>query len=142
MFSCSENTKHKVELCQSTHYVSHIALTTQRYKYLSLKPKKGLFDTKYFYILGASLSHSDTAEQTPLVHAAKNGHRDTVIYLLGCQTGKEDRSSLDIEEGNIEQLVPGSRHALIAAAQNGHLDIVEYLLDTAELIVSFINLLL
>lgn len=41
-----------------------------------------------------------------------------------------------MEDGNIEQLVPGSRHALIAAAQNGHLDIVEYLLDTAELIVS------
>lgn len=42
----------------------------------------------------------------------------------------------DIDGDNIEQLVPGSRHALIAAAQNGHLDIVEYLLDTAELIVS------
>lgn len=59
-----------------------------------------------------------------------------MIYLLGCQTGRDDRNSLDIDEDNIEQLVPGSRHALIAAAQNGHLDIVEYLLDTAELIVS------
>lgn len=88
-----------------------------------------------FIFSGASLSHTDTAEQTPLVHAAKNGHRDTVIYLLGCQTGN-DRNSLDIDDGSIEQLVPGSRHALIAAAQNGHLDIVEYLLDTAELIVS------
>lgn len=85
------------------------------------------------------MSHTDTAEQTPLVHAAKNGHRDTVIYLLGCQTGKDDRNSIDIDEGSIEQLVPGSRHALIAAAQNGHLDIVEYLLDTAELIVSNAN---
>ncbi|KOB78558.1 Uncharacterized protein OBRU01_02147 [Operophtera brumata] len=74
------------------------------------------------------------SEQTPLVHASKNGHRDTVIYLLGCQTGRDDRNSLDIDDGSIEQLVPGSRHALIAAAQNGHLDIVEYLLDTAELI--------
>lgn len=59
-----------------------------------------------------------------------------MIYLLGCQTGRDDRNSLDIDDGSIEQLVPGSRHALIAAAQNGHLDIVEYLLDTAELIVS------
>lgn len=58
-----------------------------------------------------------------------------MIYLLGCQTGKDDRNPLDIDECNIEQLVPGSRHALIGAAQNGHLDIVEYLLDTAELIV-------
>lgn len=74
-----------------------------------------------------------------MVHAAKNGHRDTVIYLLGCQTGRDDRNSIDIDEGSIEQLVPGSRHALIAAAQNGHLDIVEYLLDTAELIVSNAN---
>lgn len=93
-----------------------------------------------FFLLGASLSHTDTAEQTPLVHAAKNGHRDTVIYLLGCQTGRDDRNSLDIDDDNIEQLVPGSRHALIAAAQNGHLDIVEYLLDTAELIVSLIKI--
>lgn len=92
-----------------------------------------------FLVLGSSLSHSDTAEQTPLVHAAKNGHRDTVIYLLGCQTGRDDRNSIDIEDGSIEQLVPGSRHALIAAAQNGHLDIVEYLLDTAELIVSTLD---
>lgn len=59
-----------------------------------------------------------------------------MIYLLGCQTGRDDRNPLDIDDGSIEQLVPGSRHALIAAAQNGHLDIVEYLLDTAELIVS------
>lgn len=54
-----------------------------------------------FIISGASLSHTDTAEQTPLVHAAKNGHRDTVIYLLGCQTGN-DRNSLDIDDGSIE----------------------------------------
>lgn len=72
------------------------------------------------------------------MHAAKNGHRDTVIYLLGCQTGS-DRNSIEIDESNIEQLVPGSRHALIAAAQNGHLDIVEYLLDTAELTVRFLD---
>lgn len=58
-----------------------------------------------------------------------------MIYLLGCQTGRDDRSPLDFDD-NIEQMVPGSRHALIGAAQNGHLDIVEYLLDTAELIVS------
>lgn len=70
-----------------------------------------------------------------MVHAAKNGHRDTVIYLLGCQKARDDR--LQINEDNVEELVPGSRHALVAAAQNGHLDIVEYLLDTAELIVSF-----
>lgn len=95
-----------------------------------------------FIFSGASLSHTDTAEQTPLVHAAKNGHRDTVIYLLGCQTGRDDRNSIDIDDENIEQLVPGSRHALIAAAQNGHLDIVEYLLDTAELIVSHHSTLL
>ncbi|CAH2084982.1 unnamed protein product [Euphydryas editha] len=102
---------------------------------LSLACQRGHTDVARMLIAsGASLSHTDTAEQTPLVHAAKNGHRDTVIYLLGCQTGKEDRNSIDIEEDNIEQLVPGSRHALIAAAQNGHLDIVEYLLDTAELI--------
>ncbi|XP_046977799.1 protein TANC2 isoform X3 [Vanessa cardui] len=102
---------------------------------LSLACQRGHTDVARMLIAsGASLSHTDTAEQTPLVHAAKNGHRDTVIYLLGCQTGKEDRNSIDIDEDNIEQLVPGSRHALIAAAQNGHLDIVEYLLDTAELI--------
>ncbi|XP_045449671.1 protein TANC2 [Melitaea cinxia] len=102
---------------------------------LSLACQRGHTDVARMLIAsGASLSHTDTAEQTPLVHAAKNGHRDTVIYLLGCQTGKDDRNSLDIEEDNIEQLVPGSRHALIAASQNGHLDIVEYLLDTAELI--------
>lgn len=46
---------------------------------------------------------------------------------------------MDLDDDNIEQLVPGSRHALIAAAQNGHLDIVEYLLDTAELIVSVVK---
>nr|XP_026488539.1 protein TANC2 isoform X2 [Vanessa tameamea] len=102
---------------------------------LSLACQRGHTDVARMLIAsGASLSHTDTAEQTPLVHAAKNGHRDTVIYLLGCQTGKEDRNSIEIDEDNIEQLVPGSRHALIAAAQNGHLDIVEYLLDTAELI--------
>ncbi|XP_045769390.1 protein TANC2 isoform X3 [Maniola jurtina] len=102
---------------------------------LSLACQRGHTDVARMLIAsGASLSHTDTAEQTPLVHAAKNGHRDTVIYLLGCQTGKDDRNSLDIDECNIEQLVPGSRHALIGAAQNGHLDIVEYLLDTAELI--------
>ncbi|XP_032516332.2 protein TANC2 isoform X2 [Danaus plexippus] len=102
---------------------------------LSLACQRGHTDVARMLIAsGASLSHTDTAEQTPLVHAAKNGHRDTVIYLLGCQTGKDDRNSIEIDEGNIEQLVPGSRHALIAAAQNGHLDIVEYLLDTAELI--------
>ncbi|KAJ8723512.1 hypothetical protein PYW08_003424 [Mythimna loreyi] len=101
---------------------------------LSLACQRGHTDVaRRLIAAGASLSHTDTAEQTPLVHAAKNGHRDTVIYLLGCQTGN-DRNSLDIDDGSIEQLVPGSRHALIAAAQNGHLDIVEYLLDTAELI--------
>ncbi|XP_041979704.1 protein TANC2 isoform X2 [Aricia agestis] len=99
---------------------------------LSLACQRGHTDVARMLIAsGASLSHTDTAEQTPLVHAAKNGHRDTVIYLLGCQTGKDDRSL--IMEDNIEQLVPGARHALIGAAQNGHLDIVEYLLDTAEL---------
>ncbi|CAB3254478.1 unnamed protein product [Arctia plantaginis] len=102
---------------------------------LSLACQRGHTDVaRRLIAAGASLSHTDTAEQTPLVHAAKNGHRDTVIYLLGCQTGRDDRNSLDIDDDNIEQLVPGSRHALIAAAQNGHLDIVEYLLDTAELI--------
>ncbi|XP_072932508.1 protein TANC2 isoform X2 [Epargyreus clarus] len=102
---------------------------------LSLACQRGHTDVaRRLIAAGASLSHTDTAEQTPLVHAAKNGHRDTVIYLLGCQTGKDDRNPIHIDEGNIEQLVPGSRHALIAAAQNGHLDIVEYLLDTAELI--------
>ncbi|XP_060801357.1 protein TANC2 isoform X1 [Amyelois transitella] len=102
---------------------------------LSLACQRGHTDVaRRLIAAGASLSHTDTAEQTPLVHAAKNGHRDTVIYLLGCQTGRDDRNSLDIDDGSIEQLVPGSRHALIAAAQNGHLDIVEYLLDTAELI--------
>ncbi|XP_049872678.1 protein TANC2 isoform X4 [Pectinophora gossypiella] len=102
---------------------------------LSLACQRGHTDVaRRLIAAGSSLSHTDTAEQTPLVHAAKNGHRDTVIYLLGCQTGKDDRNSIDINEENIEQLVPGSRHALIAAAQNGHLDIVEYLLDTAELI--------
>ncbi|KAJ0183116.1 hypothetical protein K1T71_001092 [Dendrolimus kikuchii] len=100
---------------------------------LSLACQRGHTDVaRRLIAAGASLSHTDTAEQTPLVHAAKNGHRDTVIYLLGCQTGS-DRNSIEIDESNIEQLVPGSRHALIAAAQNGHLDIVEYLLDTAEL---------
>ncbi|XP_059052973.1 protein TANC2 isoform X2 [Achroia grisella] len=100
---------------------------------LSLACQRGHTDVaRRLIAAGSSLSHTDTAEQTPLVHAAKNGHRDTVIYLLGCQTGRDDRNSLDID-GSIEQLVPGSRHALIAAAQNGHLDIVEYLLDTAEL---------
>ncbi|CAK1585162.1 unnamed protein product [Parnassius mnemosyne] len=102
---------------------------------LSLACQRGHTDVaKRLIAAGSSLSHTDTAEQTPLVHAAKNGHRDTVIYLLGCQTGRDDRNSIEIDDGNIEQLVPGSRHALIAAAQNGHLDIVEYLLDTAELI--------
>ncbi|XP_021206645.2 protein TANC2 isoform X3 [Bombyx mori] len=102
---------------------------------LSLACQRGHTDVaRRLIAAGASLSHTDTAEQTPLVHAAKNGHRDTVIYLLGCQTGRGDRNSIDIDGGNIEQLVPGSRHALIGAAQNGHLDIVEYLLDTAELI--------
>ncbi|XP_038214143.1 protein TANC2 isoform X3 [Zerene cesonia] len=102
---------------------------------LSLACQRGHTDVARMLIAsGASLSHTDTAEQTPLVHAAKNGHRDTVIYLLGCQTGKDDRNSIEIDDSNIEQLVPGARHALIAAAQNGHLDIVEYLLDTAELI--------
>ncbi|XP_026743736.1 protein TANC2 isoform X3 [Trichoplusia ni] len=102
---------------------------------LSLACQRGHTDVaRRLIAAGASLSHTDTAEQTPLVHAAKNGHRDTVIYLLGCQTGRDDRNSLDLDDDNIEQLVPGSRHALIAAAQNGHLDIVEYLLDTAELI--------
>ncbi|XP_026319302.1 protein TANC2 isoform X3 [Hyposmocoma kahamanoa] len=102
---------------------------------LSLACQRGHTDVaRRLIAAGSSLSHTDTAEQTPLVHAAKNGHRDTVIYLLGCQTGRDDRNSIDIDEGSIEQLVPGSRHALIAAAQNGHLDIVEYLLDTAELI--------
>ncbi|GBP01139.1 Protein TANC2 [Eumeta japonica] len=102
---------------------------------LSLACQRGHTDVaRRLIAAGASLSHTDTAEQTPLVHAAKNGHRDTVIYLLGCQSGRDDRQSLDIEDGSIEQLVPGARHALIAACQNGHLDIVEYLLDTAELI--------
>ncbi|XP_048485454.1 protein TANC2 [Plutella xylostella] len=103
---------------------------------LSLACQRGHTDVaRRLIAAGASLSHTDTAEQTPLVHAAKNGQRDTVIYLLGCQTGRDDRNSIhDIDGDNIEQLVPGSRHALIAAAQNGHLDIVEYLLDTAELI--------
>ncbi|XP_045485501.1 protein TANC2 isoform X2 [Pieris rapae] len=102
---------------------------------LSLACQRGHTDVARMLIAsGASLSHSDTSEQTPLVHAAKNGHRDTVIYLLGCQTGKDDRNSIDLDGDNIEQIVPGARHALIAAAQNGHLDIVEYLLDTAELI--------
>lgn len=89
-------------------------------------------------ILGASLSHTDTAEQTPLVHAAKNGHRDTVIYLLGCQAEAAPAASpaASPASARLEHLVPGARHALVAAAQNGHLDIVEYLLDTAELIVS------
>ncbi|XP_073955554.1 zinc-RING finger and ankyrin repeat domain-containing protein rolling pebbles isoform X2 [Choristoneura fumiferana] len=101
---------------------------------LSLACQRGHTDVaRRLIATGASLSHTDTAEQTPLVHAAKNGHRDTVIYLLGCQTGRDDRSPLDFDD-NIEQMVPGSRHALIGAAQNGHLDIVEYLLDTAELI--------
>lgn len=102
---------------------------------LSLACQKGHTDVaRRLIAAGASLRHTDTAEQTPLVHAAKNGHRDTVIYLLGCQTGRDDRNSIDIDDESIEQMVPGSRHALIAAAQNGHLDIVEYLLDTAELI--------
>ncbi|XP_068617508.1 protein TANC2 isoform X2 [Battus philenor] len=102
---------------------------------LSLACQRGHTDVaKRLIAAGSSLSHTDTAEQTPLVHAAKNGHRDTVIYLLGCQTGRDDRASIQMDDGSIEQLVPGSRHALIAAAQNGHLDIVEYLLDTAELI--------
>ncbi|XP_061714025.1 protein TANC2 isoform X2 [Cydia pomonella] len=102
---------------------------------LSLACQRGHTDVaRRLIAAGASLSHTDTAEQTPLVHAAKNGHRDTVIYLLGCQTGRDDRNPLDFDDDNIEQVVPGSRHALIGAAQNGHLDIVEYLLDTAELI--------
>ncbi|KAL4707589.1 hypothetical protein ACJJTC_001634 [Scirpophaga incertulas] len=104
---------------------------------LSLACQSGHTDVaRRLIAAGASLSHTDTTEKTPLVHAAENGHRDTVIYLLGCQTGRGDRNSLHIDDGSIEQLVPGSRHALIAAAQNGHLDIVEYLLDTAELVVS------
>ncbi|CAH2046614.1 unnamed protein product, partial [Iphiclides podalirius] len=98
---------------------------------LSLACQRGHTDVaKRLIAAGSSLSHTDTAEQTPLVHAAKNGHRDTVIYLLGCQAAGGGGAE---GHGSLEQLVPGSRHALIAAAQSGHLDIVEYLLDTAEL---------
>nr|CAD7432745.1 unnamed protein product [Timema monikensis] len=83
---------------------------------------------------GASLGRTDTAGQSPLVHAARNGHLETVVFLLSCDWVLRDPKQ---EVG----LTEAGQQALVAAAGQGHVEIVEYLLVSAEVKVDSIDTL-
>lgn len=65
---------------------------------------------------GASLGHTDTAGQCPLVHAARNGRLNVVGYLLACDWVLR-RPDIEVELGEAAQ------QALVAAAAQGHTEV-------------------
>ncbi|CAG2057215.1 unnamed protein product, partial [Timema podura] len=66
---------------------------------------------------GASLGRTDTAGQSPLVHAARNGHLETVVFLLSCDWVLRDPEQ---EVG----LTEAGQQALVAAAGQGHVEVM------------------